>query len=176
MDPSSVAHRLVFGNMDVRLKALRDVAVARQQAVPVIAEFLGDPDALVRETAVDALVTTGGREAVGLLEALLQKETDANVVYVVLRQLGNLRSKKGLGMLLRYLEDPNEDFVIVALESIAKLRVDTVAEGVGGCLADKRWRVRTAALKTAEVLTLRALAPMVVALSLIHISEPTRPY
>ncbi len=164
LDPASVAHRLVFGNMDVRLKALRDVAMARQRAVPVIAEFLGDPDSLVRETAVDALVTTGGREAVGLLEALLQKETDANVVYVVLRQLGNLRSKKGLGILLRYLADPNEDFVIVALESIAKLRVESVGEAIQGCLADRRWRVRTAALKTAEALTLRSLAPTVVAL------------
>jgi len=164
VDSSSLAHRLVFGNLDVRLNALRDAAAARQRAVPVIEEFLGDPEPLVRETAVDALVTAGGRKIVGLLQAHLKTETDANVVYVVLRQLGNLRSKKGLDILLRYVSHPNEDLVIVALESIGKLRSDTAAPQVGKCLDDPRWRVRVAALKAAEVLALKSLAPKVTAL------------
>jgi HEAT repeat protein/cytochrome c biogenesis protein CcdA/thioredoxin-related protein len=164
LDSSSLAHRLVFGNLDVRLKALRDAAVARQRAVPVIEEFLAEPEPLVRETAVDALVTAGGRRVVSLLEKHLKTETDANVIYVVLRQLGNLRSKKGMDILLQHVSHPNEDLVIVALESIGKLRSDTVAPQVGKCLDDPRWRVRVAALKTAGVLALKSLAPQVTAM------------
>ena len=164
LEASSLAHRLVFGNLDVRLSALRDAAGARRRAVPVIAEFLGDPEPLVRETAVDALVTAGGREIVAIMETHLKTEADANVIYVILRQLGNLHSKKGLNILLQHLGHPNEDLVIVALESIGKLGSDTVASQVGRCLEDSRWRVRTAALKTAEVLTLRSLTPKVTAL------------
>jgi HEAT repeat protein/cytochrome c biogenesis protein CcdA/thioredoxin-related protein len=164
LDASSLAHRLVFGNLDVRLKALRDAAAARQRAVPVIEEFLSDSEPLVRETAIDALVAAGGRRVVTLLEKHLQAEADANVIYVVLRQLGNLRSKKGLDLLLQHLSHPNEDLVIVALESIAKLRSDLVAPQVGKCLDDPRWRVRVAALKTAAALSLQSLAPKVTAM------------
>ncbi len=164
LDSSTLAHRLVFGNMDIRLDTLRDAAAARLRAVPVIGEFLGDPEPLVRETAVDALVTAGGRGVVGMLETHLKSESDANVIYGILRQLGNLPSKKGLGILLQYLGNSNEDLVIVALESIGKLGSDTVAVQVGKCLDDSRWRVRAAALKTVEVLKLQSLAPNVTTL------------
>lgn len=164
VDPASLAHRLVFGNLDVRLRTLRDVAAARKRALPVLKDFLGDSEPLVRETAVDALVSAGDRRVVPLLEKHLEKEADANVVFLILKQLGKLPSKRGLAILTRYLENANEDFVVIALESVGRLKSDTVRPQVEKCLADPRWRVRVAALKAAQTLRLTALAPKIVSL------------
>lgn len=54
VEAASLAHRLGFGNLDVRLRTLREVAAARKRAVPVPKDFLGDAEPLVRETAVTA--------------------------------------------------------------------------------------------------------------------------
>lgn len=164
VESASLAHRLVFGNLDVRLRTLREVAVAKKRAVPVLKDFLADSEPLVRETTVDALVTAGGRSVVTLLEQHLGKEQDANVTFLILKQLGNLPSKRGLAVLTGYLEHANEDFVVIALESVGRLKSDTVAPQVEKCMADARWRVRVAALKAAQTLRLKALAPRIIKL------------
>jgi HEAT repeat protein len=163
LDPASLAHRLVFGNLDLRLRALRDAAAARQRAVPVIQDFLNDPEPLIRETAVEALVNAGGRRVVPVFEEHLKKEKDANVIYLILKQLGNLPSKAGLKLLTGYLTNANEDLVVVALDSIAKLNSRTVSTELGKCLEDPRWRVRVAALKAVTTLQLTDLAPAIIA-------------
>gem|GEM_PF-307042 len=164
VESASLAHRLVFGNLDVRLRTLREVAAAKKRAVPVLKDFLTDPEPLVRETTVDALVTAGGRSVVTVLEQHLGKEQDANVTFLILKQLGNLPSKRGLAVLIGYLENANEDFVVIALESVGRLKSDTVAPQVEKCLADARWRVRVAALKAAQTLRLKTLAPRIIKL------------
>lgn len=54
VDVRALAHRLVFGNLDARLRAIQDLPRFRAAAVPVLAEFLLDPEPIVRETAVDS--------------------------------------------------------------------------------------------------------------------------
>ncbi len=158
VDPSTQAHRLVFGNTDVRLKSIRDIATLGKRAVPVIRDFLDDRETMVRETAVDAMVAAGGRSVVPALEDLLKREKDTNVVFSVLHALGSVPSKRGLGILCSYLENADEDLVIVSLQSITDLKSKTAGESVGKCLGDSRWRVRVAALQAAGKLQLKELS------------------
>ena len=57
VDPAVLAHRLVLGNLDVRLQAVRDLQRTGAPAVPVLRDLLADREPLVREAAVDALVS-----------------------------------------------------------------------------------------------------------------------
>jgi HEAT repeat protein/cytochrome c biogenesis protein CcdA/glutaredoxin len=156
-DPSGLAHQLVFGNLDTRLKAIGALHAGGRQSVAILRDFLDDRDPMVREAVVDALVAAGRRDGLPLLAAHLEREKDVNVVEAVLRGLGRMHSKRGLGILTSYLSNPNEDLAIVALESIAKLKA-TPGDELGKCLDDPRWRVRVAALDTAAALHDAALA------------------
>ncbi|MBU1693864.1 MAG: HEAT repeat domain-containing protein [Verrucomicrobia bacterium] len=164
MDVRALAHRLVFGNLDARLKAIQDLPTFRSAAVTVLGEFLQDPDPLIRETAVDSLVKAGSRQVVDLFERHLQIEKDNEVVFAILRALGTLSGKKSLAILAPYLQNANEDLVIAALQSLGKLKTSGAAEQVGPCLEDPRWRVRTAALDAAANMSARGLSDKVIAL------------
>ncbi len=157
VDPSQLAHRLIFGTLDVRLKSIARLASVGKPAIPLLVDFLGSQDAIVRETAVDALVTLGGSAVVTLLADHLKEEQDADVVYSVLRGLGDIKSKQGLGLLASYLSDPNEELVIVALDSIARLKSRTAEQGIKAGLTDPRWRVRAATLDAIAKLKLKSL-------------------
>lgn len=164
VDVRALAHRLVFGNLDARLRALQDLPRFRSAAVPVLAEFLLDPEPIVRETAVDSLVKSSARQAVDLLARHLETEKDQEVIFSVLRAFGDMPGKKSVALLTLYLSDPNEDLVIAALQSLGRLKSQTAVEQVGQCLADPRWRVRAAALEAAGKMSARSLSDPVLAL------------
>ena len=157
IEPAVLAHRLVFGTLDIRLKSIASLQSIGKKAIPVLKEFLEDPNPIVRETTADALVGAGGRQIVPLLAKHLSREKDTEVVYTILRGLGNTRSKRGLKLLISYLTHANEDLVIVALNSVARLKSKTASKEIGKCLADPRWRVRVAALDAVTKLKLKTL-------------------
>ena len=150
--PAVVAHRLVYGTLDDRIKLIGQLPRADARAVPVLVDLLDDGEAIVREAVVEALVSAARRRAVPVLKRHLAKEKDVEVVHAVLRGLGTVRGKGSLDILLSYLGNENEDLVIAALDSLARLRVKTVSEEIGRCLEDKRWRVCAAALDAAAKL------------------------
>ena len=161
IEPAAIAHRLIFGNQDVRLDSLRGLQSTGSRAVPVLREFLQDGDSIVRETAADTLITAGGRHAVSILETHLNDEDDVEVVYTILRGLGRTKSKKGLAILVSYLANANENLVIAAIQSIAKLKSKTVSKELTKCLEDFRWRVRVAALDAVKKLKMKSLGDKV---------------
>jgi HEAT repeat protein/thioredoxin-related protein len=148
IEPSMLAHRLVYGTLDIRLKSILSLQATGKRGVTVLKEFLQDPDSIIRETAVDALVFAGGKQITKVLADHLEEEKDPDVVYAILRGLGKTRSKTSLDILVSYLTNENEDLVIAALGSIAKLKSKTVEKEMATCLDDPRWRVRVAALET----------------------------
>ncbi len=164
LEPSTMAHRLVYGTLDVRQKSVLDLAPAGVRAVPILRDFLDDPDPLLREAAVDALVSTGVRGVVNLFAERLTREKDEEVVCGILRRLGQIRSKKGLALLSSYLTHSNEDLVVTALGSIGRLKSHAELKAVAACLNDPRWRVRVAALETIGALKADTLADKVTAL------------
>ncbi|MEM1059882.1 MAG: HEAT repeat domain-containing protein [Verrucomicrobiota bacterium] len=155
---------LVYGNLDLQMQSLTGMAVYGRVAVPIFAEHLASPKAVVRETAIDGLLRTGRRGVVGIVAKHLEDEPDENVTFVALRALGEVNSRKGLELLTGYLDHDNEDLVIAALRSIARLESREPAADIASCLQDPRWRVRVAALETAAKLKLNSLEDQVVAL------------
>lgn len=153
----AAAHRLAFGALDEKLRALGELAAAGQRVAPLLAEFLDDQTPIVRETAVDALIQAGGARAVPQVGELLKRETDGEVVFVALRGLGAIRQRPAQALLAGYVQNPNEDLAIVALQSLVRSRATAAAPAIGACLADPRWRVRIAALEAVTKLQLKTL-------------------
>lgn len=154
IEPGVIAHRLVFGTLDLKLKAITHIQSAGGKAIPVLKDFLQSRNPIIRETTIDALITAGGGYSVKILEKHLKTEKDQEVIYAALRGLGRIKSKLGLSLLTGYLSHDNEDIVIVALDSIGKLQSKTASGDVIKCLDDTRWRVRVAALDAAAKLRL----------------------
>lgn len=163
-DVRALAHRLVFGNLDTRLKALQDLPKFRAAAMPVLADALQDPEPLIRETAVDGLARADPRRALDLLGARVSVEKDNEVVFAILRVLGGLPGRKVLHILSSYLQSENEDLVVAALQSLGRLKIQGVSDAVGPCLKDPRWRVRAAALEAAAAVKANGLSDQVMAL------------
>lgn len=158
LDPAVAARRLVYGNLDRKIKALNAVQQAGKRALLILNEYLQNDNAMLREAAVDVLLKIDSRAAVKKLEKHLEAEKGVDVKYVILRGLGGIRRKSALQVLTSYLDHPNEDLVLAALQSIAKLDAKTAATDVRPCLRDKRWRVRAQALETAGNLRAKSLA------------------
>ena len=155
VEPATLARRLVFGNLDQRLKAMAKLQEAGRDAAPILKDFLAHEDSMIREAAVDALADSGDIRVAKLFSVFLESETDENVIHSVLRGLGKIRSKTGLNLLASYLENETEDLVIAALNSIAKLRSSRVEKEVLATLKDERWRVRATGLETVIALRRR---------------------
>lgn len=149
-----IAHRLVFGNQEERIRSLAAAAAAGERAVPVLADFLGDADPLIREAAVDNLIEAGKNAAFPYLSELLKTEKDEEVVHAVVRGAGNLKGPKAVELVGRYLSHANEDLVVAALVSLGRTKSITAANAVKESLKSPRWRVRAAALEA--IGTLRA--------------------
>ncbi len=149
-----IAHRLVFGNQDERLRSLAAAAASGERAMPVLADFLADADALIREAAVDNLITAGKNGAVRYLTELLKTEKDEEVIHAVVRGAGSLKGARAVELAGSFLANANEDLVVAALASIARTKASAAADAVKPCLKSPRWRVRAAALEA--IGTLRA--------------------
>ena len=167
-DPLSLAHQLVFGNLDTRIQAINLLNEGGDAVLPVAVDYLGDNEAMVREASVETLVSVARKEAIPVLEAQLRREKDPNVVFSILRVLGKIPSKKGTEILLSYINDPNEDLAIAAIESLASSlksddsRKTSLSQPILTCLSDPRWRVRVAAIDAAGRLQLGDLSQSVV--------------
>lgn len=153
--PAELAHRLLFGTLDIQLKTITSIASLRRRAMPVLREFFDSENALVRETAVDSLAAAGGWRALGIVHKHLAEEEDADVVYACLKAVGRIENRRGVKILLPFLASENEDHVTVALQSLAKLPSRQAEPGIVKCLADERWRVRAAALEAVAKLKLK---------------------
>ena len=113
---------------------------------------------MVREAAVDTLLTVAGVDAVPVMEAHLQREKDTNVVFAILRGLKHAPCPKADAILFKNIKSSNEDLAVAALESLSKLKGSGLDKEPAGCLDDGRWRVRVAAMETVGELKLAALA------------------
>lgn len=148
VDAARLARQLAFGTRDLKLDALRQMPRMRDKAVPIIAEFLADPDGLLREAAMDALILAGEESVYDLVEQRLKTETDENVIHAVLRRVSP-KTERGAKLLTSFVTAPNEDLAVAALNALSDAGSNDAASKVKECLADKRWRVRVAALEYA---------------------------
>ncbi len=155
------ARQLAFGSRDQVLSALTTVRGAGLFALPILRDFIDNPDPLVRENAIDSLLVTGGAPAVEIVAPLLAQESDVNVIHGALRRLKDIRGQATIDLVARFLTHPDEDLLISAIQtslslagedsssssSKVKKAENPVEVAVIGSLADKRWRVRAAALE-----------------------------
>ncbi len=163
-DPHSLAHHLVFGSLDVRQSSIPKLMTAGAGALVILQDFLNDPDPMLREAAIDTLIAANSMSAPALLEKRLKVENDPEVVCAMLRGLGRVKSKRGLAVLISYLDHANEDLAVTALNSVTRLKAKAAVAPVEACLKDPRWRVRVAALEAIGALKTSTLTDKVVAL------------
>jgi len=142
-----IVHRLVFGNQDERLRSLAAAASAGERAMPVLADFMADTDPLIREVAVDSLITAGKNGASKYLSDLLKIEKDEEVIHAIVRGAGSLKGAKAVELIGPFLNHANEDLAVAALASLARTKSTTAANAVKDCVKSPRWRVRAAALE-----------------------------
>ena len=162
---SATAHQLVFGNLDTRIRTVAALPKtgAGIRAIPILQDLLADENPLLREAACEAILGIAGGSGTVLVAAFLKTEPDVNVTFSALRALGRTKSPRAVATLLPYLEHPNEDLVIVALEGLAKLNYAAMTDQLAARLQDPRWRVRVAALETIATLKIAALREQVAA-------------
>ena len=143
-----LARDLVFGTRDLKLDALRQLPRLREKAIPIVAEFVPDADALVREAAMEALILAGEEGVYDIVEERLKTEMDENVIHAVLRRVSP-EMPRGAKLLASFVTAPNEDLAVAALNALSDGESNEAASRLKECLADKRWRVRVAALEYA---------------------------
>lgn len=156
------ARHLAFGSRDQLLSALAMVRSGGPMALPILRDFIDHPDPLVRETAIDSLLASGGTDAVPLVAPLLAQEADVNVIHGALRRLKDLRSKATEELVSSFLKHPDEDLRVSAIQTCLVISGDSdrfsYSSSAGKknasqdpliieCLSDPRWRIRAAALE-----------------------------
>lgn len=157
----TTARHLAFGSRDQLLSALATVRGAGLLALPILRDFITHPDPLVRETAVDSLLLTGGEPAVAIVAPILASEPDVNVIHGALRRLKDVPGPATSELAASFLNHPDEDLLISAIQTCLSLsgdnerfssgsssQTESPADGpVIAALADPRWRVRAVALE-----------------------------
>jgi len=160
-----IARDLTRGNQDQLLSSLSRLKKSGFLAIPIIRDFIDSPDPLVRETAIDAILSLGGPSIVSLIAPALEKEKDLNVIHAAMRGLRQIGGSEAREIARKYLNSENEDMLIAALETLTKFlksknRFSSSAsktqienatkeqnDTVQRLLQDSRWRVRSAALE-----------------------------
>ncbi|MDF1851433.1 MAG: HEAT repeat domain-containing protein [Verrucomicrobiales bacterium] len=147
-DPDSVAYRLIHGNLDARLEAIAALKEMGRPSLSVLFDFLEDPDPLIRETTIDAVLTAGMSAAVPAVEQHLAEEEDQAVILSALRAIGVNEIRRASKLVASYAGHEEEDLAVMALEALGALRASDQPEVIAAQLQDDRWRVRVAALET----------------------------
>jgi HEAT repeat protein/cytochrome c biogenesis protein CcdA/thioredoxin-related protein len=160
-DPVMLAHKLIFGKLDSRMQAIIELKKGTIALLPILLDLLNEKESIIRETAVDTLITIGGATALGPLSEHLKNEKDEDVIFAVLRGISEVKDKKSGEIFISFLGHPNEDLVIAALNGITATKSFITSDQLKKNLLDKRWRVRVAALNTVEKLSKIKLAPQV---------------
>jgi len=174
---------LVLGNRDQQLAALAALKTAGLSAIPIVRDYLDSPDPLVRETAIDSLLSLGGKGILGVAEPILAREKDINVIHSAIRRLRDIKSPKSIRLIEPFLDHEDEDLVISAIQALGSLggsdssmrrRRSSSGEEAGvpsgidakiaALLRDGRWRIKAAALEYVERRRPAAAAEAVVAL------------
>jgi HEAT repeat protein/cytochrome c biogenesis protein CcdA/thioredoxin-related protein len=153
-DAEPLAHRLVFGNLDVRIQAMNTISQLGPKTLPILDAFLASNEPLEREAAVECVLRAGRAAAIPRIASILEKDSDPNVVHAALRKLGETQDAASPQVLQPFIGNENEDLSIAALEGLAKLEAKTSAPAIIAAMKDERWRVRVAALKAASDLEL----------------------
>jgi cytochrome c biogenesis protein CcdA/HEAT repeat protein len=166
---ATTARQLAFGSRDQTLAALGTLRGAGLVALPILRDFLQHADPLVRETAIDAMISAGGAQSLPVVRPVLAAETDVNVIHGALRRLKEIPGDASLKLAASFLSHEDEDLLVSAIQACLKLaggdenefmfssggRKPKTAEGAKAevnqaiikALSDPRWRVRTAALE-----------------------------
>lgn len=152
-----LARNLALGTLEQQCNALGALGDGGPAVLPILGDFLGADDPLVRETAVDSAFKAGGAHAVPLVLARLgtslttddpSTERTESVLHSILRGLGKHGSDNAhVEAIARYLEHPSENVVITALEAVAENKKGDVVKALATRLDDPRWRVRATALE-----------------------------
>lgn len=113
----------------VRRTAIEVINSSRDpRTVDYLIEALQDEDWWVRERTVDALASVGSRRAVKPLLALA--ESDARARPVVMQALANIGDQSVAVDLLHYLEDPEPNVQMEALNALAVLADEVDADKI----------------------------------------------
>jgi cytochrome c biogenesis protein CcdA/HEAT repeat protein len=178
----NLARNLAFGSRDQILTALANLKSAGLGALPIIRDFLQHPDPLVRETAIDSILLSGGSEALEIVAPILAQETDPNVIHGALRRIKEIPGDTSLSIATSFLSRDEEDLLISAIQACQKLVAGSTNSmsfmsgertssdsnespdkqkantSIIEKLADPRWRVRTAALEYIAAARVKAAA------------------
>lgn len=166
---ASAARQLAFGSRDQTLAALGTLRGAGLVALPILRDFLQHLDPLVRETAIDAMLSAGGSQALPVIGPVLTAETDVNVIHGALRRLKEIAGNESIKLASSFLSHEDEDLLVSAIQACLKLAGGPESAAMFGgddapakpsdsvqaevnqaivkALSDPRWRVRTAALE-----------------------------
>ena len=147
LDPQATAHRIIWGNPDVQIRTIRQLADCGPGPSAILVDLLDHEAPLVRETAVESLFKAAGPRAVAPVRKLLEREKDPDVCFSALKYLGETNSVESQRILASYFADPNEDLVIAAVEGAVKLSIGSMGGKLLPLLDDPRWRVRVAAIE-----------------------------
>ena len=146
---------LARGKSPDRQAAAAKLGAAGREAVPALAELLGDPEPLVVESAVRALSGVRGKDAIPALAGLL-KAPDSNLRMSTARALGHLKSPAAAQPLTGLVDDPDEGVACMALAALEEAAGENAKEcppeieaALKRALGDARWRVRAAAAEAA---------------------------
>lgn len=177
---AATARQLAFGSRDQMLSALTTVREAGLLALPILRDFITHPDPLVRESAIDSLLVSGGEPAVEIVAPLLKAERDVNVIHGALRRLKDVPGKTTADLVASFLDHPDEDLLISAIQTCLSLSGDNSSHAfskpgdstnvsssdarIQEVLKDKRWRVRAAALEYVARRKLTAAKAVTIAL------------
>jgi len=163
----TLARELAFGSRDQKLAGLNSLKGAGLVAIPILSEFIKSEDALIRETALDAMLDVGGSQVLDIVGPVLKAEDDTNVIHIALRKLKDIKGADSVALVSEFLKHEDEDVLISALKVIKGIseggRDDPFSSGsskeapendnnalILNLLDDKRWRVSSAALEYVE--------------------------
>lgn len=159
-----IARDLVIGNRDQQLAALGTLKQLGLVTIPIIRDFVDSPDALVRETSIDTIITVGGRQVLSYLADRLKNEKDVNVIHIAIRKIKDIPGAESVSIIETYLDHSDEDIVVSAVMAITKLSGGSeddssyssikspsvpkeIDDKILALLNDPRWRVRVAVLE-----------------------------
>lgn len=145
-NPLSEAHRLVFGNQAAREQILQKLGGC-MDAMPIVSNHLDSPQVVIRETAIDSMSRISKTLAAPLFIEQLKKEKDLDVIFCIIRNLGEIDTLISTKALEKFLDNENEDLVVAALQSLKEHSGYDVAKVIK-CLNDSRWRIQVAAMDT----------------------------
>jgi HEAT repeat protein/thioredoxin-related protein len=147
LDPLTTAHRLIWGNQDVQALTIRQLADCGLSVFPLLVDLLTHPEPVIREAAIETLFSSAGNYAVKPIEQHLERETDPDILFIILKHLGDTKSRESFKILESFFTHENEDLVIAAIGGAVKLSVGSLATKLIPLLKDPQWRVRVAALE-----------------------------